>query len=247
MYVYHDRVSEEVRKSIMRLLPGVEVEVGGHYDSNSYLLNQHWGDIGAQISKNVFELLSAPDMIRSAKTQKSLADSKRLAAHMAILTQVHLAHEQLATAQKQYDWAQELDQLNRQIQTHVANSAANEALSPLERIRTDVDAVLSHLQRQQAYADVQAAAGKMYVSLGLDPLPEAVEADDVNSLAQAIETVDKDWREGIFPRPLPEPETEGEAPAGSESATETSSAATVPTPPHNGPLFDLMDAIAGVF
>lgn len=219
--MYQTRIGvAEIRKAMLRLLPGVEVNIGGHYDSNSYLLNQHFADWGTQIAKNVFEILSAPQAIGNAETQKALADSRRMAAHMAILTQVHLAQEQFDMASKQYGRAVELDDLNQQINRHIANSAANEASSPMERIRASVDAVLTLVQRYQAYSDVQAALGKMYVSLGFDPLPETVQSHDINALAQALAEVDQDWAQGQFPQPtdtanpaeMPDtPETVGKA------------------------------------
>jgi len=198
--IYQTRISvAETRKALLRLLPGVEVSFGGHHDSNSYLLNQNWAEIGAQISKNVMELLSAPAAIENADNQKALADARRLAAHMAILTQVHLAQEQLSLAKKQYEWSAELDDLTQKINRHTENSVMNEAMSPLQRIRSSVDAVLTKLQRNQAFADVQAANGQLYVSLGIDPLPDAVDGHDVKSLARALKAVDSEWIRGHFP------------------------------------------------
>lgn len=200
--MYQTRISAaEIHKAMLRLLPGVEVKIGGHYDSNSYLLNQHFAELAPQIAKNVFELLQAPQAIRTAETQKALADQRRLAAHMAILTQVHLANEQLDLARKQYEQALELDDINQQILRHVANSADSEATSAMERIRTAVDAIMTQLQRRQSHAEMQAALGKLYVSLGFDPLPEEVPAYDVDTLAGAIETIDQAWAQGRLPEP----------------------------------------------
>ncbi|HYE36514.1 TolC family protein [Methylocaldum sp.] len=209
--MYQTRISvAETRKALLRLLPGVEVNFGGHYDSNSYLLNQNWAEIGAQISKNVMELLSAPAAIENADNQKALADSRRLAAHMAILTQVHLTQEQLSLAKKQYEWSRELDDLTQKINQHTENSVMNEAMSPLQRIRSSVEAVLTKLQRNQAFADVQAATGQLYVSLGIDPLPDAVDGHDVKSLAKALKAVDFEWMQGHFPQLQTAPRSTGE-------------------------------------
>lgn len=226
--MYQTRIGvEEIHKAMLRILPGVEVSIGGHHDSNSYLLNKDFAEIGAQISKNVFELLSAPASIHSAEVQKSLADSRRMASYMAILTQVHLAKEQLELSRKQFDLALELDQLNQQIRTHTDNSTDIEAMSPLERIRTTLDAIMSKLQRQQSFADIQSAVGKMYVSLGFDPLPYEVQSHEINVLAQAIEAVDKEWAQGHFPH-LPEPPAETDA--ATASAIKEASTSNEETP-----------------
>lgn len=219
--MYQTRISvAEVHKAMLRLLPGVELNLGGHYDSNSYLLNQNWAELGAQMSKNLFEILSAPQAIATAEAQESLANSKRLAAYMAILTQVHLAQQQFAMAEKQFQRTAELDDLNQQIHKHVSNSELNEAMSPLERIRTAADSVLSHLQRNQSYAELQNALGKLYVSLGFDPLPETAEGTGVDALADAIRAVDQSWSEGHYPEAAavdPKPESAPAAVAQNEA------------------------------
>lgn len=200
--MYQTRISaDEVKKAMLRMLPGVEFQLGGNYDSNSYLVNQNWGSIGTQISKNLFEILSAPEAIATAETQESLANTKRLAAYMAIITQVHMAEQQLALTENQFQRTDELDNLNQNIHRHVLNSEIADALSSLERIRISVDSVLSVLQKQQAYADSQDALAKLYVSLGFDPLPQTIENSNVDTLAKAIEVIDKEWQRGHYPAP----------------------------------------------
>jgi len=198
--MYQTRIgSAEVKKAMLRLLPGVEVQLGGNYDSNSYLLNQNWGEIGAQMSKNLFELLSAPHAIATAETQEELAHSRRLAAHMAILTQVHLSQQQFDLAHKLYQRSAELDDINQKIHHHVLNSELTEAMSAVERIRVSVDSVLSELQRHQAYAESQEALGNLYVSLGFDPLPATAPDDSIDTLAGELEAIDNEWRQGHYP------------------------------------------------
>lgn len=198
--IYQTRIStDEVKKAMLRLLPGVELHLGGHFDSNSYLLNQNWAELGAQISRNLFEILSAPQAIATAEAKEALANSKRLATYIAILTQVYLAQQQFDLSENQFNRTAEMDNINQKIQKHVLNSELSEAMSALERIRISVDSVLSTLQRQQAYAEAQDALGKMYVTLGFDPLPNTVEDATVDTLAQSLQAIDQDWQNGHYP------------------------------------------------
>lgn len=199
--MYQTRISaDEVKKAMLRLLPGVELQASANYDSNSYLLNHDWSSIGTQISKNLFEILSAPQAIATAETQESLAHTKRLAAYMAIITQVRMSQQQLDLSENQFQRTVELDDINQNIHHHVLNSEMADALSSLERIRISVDSVLSSLQKHQAYAESQDALAKLYVSLGFDPLPETIENSNIDTLAAAIETIDKQWQQGQYPQ-----------------------------------------------
>ena len=56
---YQARISAaETRKAMLRLLPGLEFSAGGHYDSNSFLVNQSWADYGVKVTWNLFNVLS---------------------------------------------------------------------------------------------------------------------------------------------------------------------------------------------
>src|SRR5690606_5500796 len=51
---YQARISAaETRKAMLRLLPGLEFSAGGHYDSNSFLVNQSWADYGVKVTWNL--------------------------------------------------------------------------------------------------------------------------------------------------------------------------------------------------
>ncbi|MEY4211139.1 MAG: hypothetical protein RLZ92_1520, partial [Pseudomonadota bacterium] len=199
--MYQTRISaDEVKKAMLRLLPGIELQANANYDSNSYLLNHDWTSIGTQISKNLFEILAAPQAIATAETQESLANTKRLAAYMAIITQVRMSQQHLELSENQFRRTVELDDINQNIHHHVINSEMADALSALERIRISVDSVLSSLQKHQAYAESQDALAKLYVSLGFDPLPETIENNNIDTLASAIEAIDKQWQQGQYPQ-----------------------------------------------
>jgi hypothetical protein len=64
---------------------------------------------------------------------------------------------------------------------------------------------MSRLQVLEAYANIQSSLGRVYVSMGLDPLPVFIENYDIKTLANSIESVDKNWQAGHFPAP-PKPE-----------------------------------------
>ena len=57
------------------------------------------------IALNLLGLLSAPAQMKLAETGVQLADQRRMATQMAVLTQVHIARQQLASAWRQHDRA----------------------------------------------------------------------------------------------------------------------------------------------
>ncbi len=198
--IYNNRITaEETHKAILRLLPGVEFRTGYNHDSNSYLLNNNWMELSGLISQNLMELISAPARFSQIDAQEKLGDTRRLSVYMAVLTQVHLSYQQFLVAEQQYKRTQELDQINQKIAQHISTDAENDAKTELERIRATTNALMSRLQLLEAYAGIQSSLGRVYVSLGLDPLPAFIENYDINTLAKSIEAVDKNWQAGQFP------------------------------------------------
>jgi outer membrane protein TolC len=198
--IYNNRITaEEAHKAMLRLLPGIEFNTGYNYDSNSYLLNNNWLELSGLISQNLMELISAPARFSQIDAQEKLGDTRRLSVYMAVLTQVHLSYQQFLVAQQQYKRTQELDGITQKISKHISNDAENDAKTELERIRATTQALMSRLQLLEAYASIQSSLGRVYVSLGLDPLPEFIENYDIKTLANSIETVDKNWQAGRFP------------------------------------------------
>jgi len=198
--IYNNRITaEETHKAILRLLPGIEFNASYNYDSNSYSLNNNWLELSGLITQNFVELITAPARFNQIDAEEKLGDTRRLSVYMAVITQVHLSYRQYLIAQHQFQRTHELDSVNQKIAKHIRIASENDAQSQMEKIRFSTDALMSRLQLYEAYAGIQSAVGKVYVSMGLDPLPDWIENYDIETLANSIKVVDKEWEAGRFP------------------------------------------------
>ena len=193
---YRSRITAlEARKALLKMLPGVDINLGYSDDSNKFLYHHDWWNVGARISWNIFNLFSGPVAHLAALTQQQLDNVRRQALGMAILTQVHLAHRRYYIAMEEYLVSRRLDDVNNRLnaQTAAAASAggANEALV----IQSATNALLARMRHHLAYAELQNAAGRVYHSIGTDLLPAEVEALDIASLAKALEQSFNEWNE----------------------------------------------------
>jgi outer membrane protein TolC len=163
---------EETRKAILGMLPGITFSYGGSYDSNSFLVNNAWGQGAAQLSWNLMNIVSAPDRYHRAKEGEALSDIRRQAVSMAVLAQTHIAYQQYLSASSEYRLADQTAEIDGRIYDQVANRTATDAQGELERIAAQVSKVTSSLLRYQSYAAAQAALGRLDASLGKDPVSE---------------------------------------------------------------------------
>ena len=175
---YQARISAaETRKAMLRLLPGLEFSAGGHYDSNSFLVNQSWADYGVKVTWNLFNVLSAPAAIDVAKAGQEVADARRQAMSMAILAQLHVANANFREAQRQFQTSQQLAGLDGQIVEQLRNRYQAQGIGELELIQGELNTLQADLRRDLAYAELRNSYGQLFASVGLDPLPESIASD----------------------------------------------------------------------
>lgn len=190
---YQARISaDETRKAMLRMLPGVELSGGFTRDTNSYLYNQSWAEAGLKLTWNILNVLSGPDNIAVAENQEKLAEVRRLALSMAVMTQVNVGLRRFRQAQEDYAVAAQLASVDDRL---YEQAAAGEQVTQneLELIRRATSRLFSRLRRDLAFVEMQNAAGAVQVSIGKDPVPEAVESHDVNALASALEAHSGQW------------------------------------------------------
>jgi outer membrane protein TolC len=167
---YNARIAAlETRRVMLKLFPGISFSYGTRHSNDSYLINQNWNETGIQISYNLLGLLSAPAQMRLADAGVAVADQRRVATQMAVLTQVHLARLQYQNALHQLERADAIWKVDNEIASHMANRGQAQTQSKLDLVASSTAVIISELRRYQALAQVQATAGKLQATLGLEP------------------------------------------------------------------------------
>ncbi|WP_330115144.1 TolC family protein [Pseudomonas sp. JS3066] len=194
---YQARISAaETRKAMLRLLPGLEFSAGGHYDSNSFLVNQSWADYGVKVTWNLFNVLSGPAAIDVAKAGESVAAARRQAMSMAVLAQLYVANANFHEAQRQFQTSEELARLDGQIAEQLRNRYKTQSIGELDLIQGELNTLQAQLNRDLSYAELRNAYAQLFVSAGVDPLPESLPDDKLATIANALETGESRWESG---------------------------------------------------
>lgn len=194
---YQTRISAaETRKAMLRLLPGLEFSAGGHYDSNSFLVDSRWADYGAKVTWNLFNVISAPAAIDVAKAGEEVATARRQAMSIAVLAQVYVANANFQEAARQFKTSEQLSDIDGQILTQLRNRYQAAGLGELDLIQGELNTLQADLRRDLAYADLRNAYGQIFASAGLDPLPEQLDSDKVQAIATAMASRESDWAAG---------------------------------------------------
>lgn len=196
---YRKRVTaNDIKAAKLLLWPNLTVDAGPQWDSNKYNYNNHWTDIGVRMSWNILKLTQYPSLKRAHKTQNATDDMRRMSLSMAVLTQVHVGVQRYYLALEELKFAEESQRVDENLLKYARSAAESKFDSELEVIRAEARDLLTRYQRYVAYSNAQAAWGRVYNSVGLDVLPDAIDNHDVATLAGAISNTMSHWQDTTF-------------------------------------------------
>jgi outer membrane protein TolC len=195
---YRVRITtSEVRRAIASTLPNLGLDLGARYDSNRFLLDNNWFDGGIRLSMNLFRLASIPSIQRANEAQKQVDEARRMAQAMAVMTQVRVATLRYGLSVSEYDQVSQSASVDQRLLGYARSASTARIEGELEVIRNEARALLSEYQRHIAYANAQAAWGRIYNSIGYDVDPPPPNAS-VAETAAAIERSLSAWQKLTF-------------------------------------------------
>jgi outer membrane protein TolC len=185
---YRARISEnEARKSLVALLPGLSLDFSRNSDSNRFLVNNSWTSAGVSVVFNLIKVFSMPALKRSEQAQRAADEARRQAMAMAVMAQLRLAAIRYALVADEFLVWDEAARDDDLIVEYVASSEQVGIDNELELIRTRARAIASHINRDLAYANVQASVARLYNSVGYDAVPSEDQGGPLGALATLVE------------------------------------------------------------
>jgi len=201
--VYTRRVEiAEVRKALLRLLPGLEFSASRNSDTNSFLTNQTWTELSSRVTWNIFRVFTIQSQLDIADAREELATARRLAMNMAVVSRLHLSWRRYVDMVSQLRRSEEIEKLEMEIAALSKGSVAADAGARIERIRNEVSALRAQLRRFETYANAQDALGQIFLALGLNPVPADFRSKPIKQLAENIGSTMRPWERGLFPDPI---------------------------------------------
>jgi outer membrane protein TolC len=201
---YKKRVTlNDLKVAQLSMFPNLSATVGFSQDSNKYLYNGNWIESGLRLSWNLLKLPQWPALKRAIGNQATVDDLRRYAQGMAVLTQVRIGVQNYGLSRVEYQMADQSASVDSRLLSYTRSAVKASTEGELEVIRAESRALLTEYQKSAAYAQAQAAWGRMYNSVGLDVLPAALEATTVDGLSKAIKDTIGEWQRVTFKSAAP--------------------------------------------
>jgi outer membrane protein TolC len=182
------RITEvEGKRQLLSLLPSLNLNVGANYDSNRFLINNQWNEVGSLVTFNLLKLLSLPAMKRSQETQVQLDRARRESAIMAVMTQTRVAVNRYDLLRHELGvWNQAV--ADDQALLKAMQSTQEAGLeTELELIRSAARLAITEVNRDTVHANLEHAMGRVMNSVGYDVVTADTDADQVATLATQLE------------------------------------------------------------
>lgn len=184
---FKKRISaDETRKQLLGMLPGISFDAGLQYDSNQLLNSNRWAQGGVRISWNLLQLVALPSLKATQEQQVKTDEARRMALSMAVMTQLRVGVERYRLAVEDFRLADTAAQVDKRMADYTRAAVTARLESELEAIRTQARAVLGSFQRANTYASAQIAFGRLYNTLGFDPLPDDFDGNDLQALTERV-------------------------------------------------------------
>lgn len=196
---YRARISaDEARKALVGILPNVSLDLSRNYDSNRFLLNNNWTAAGVNVAFNLVKAFSLPALNRSEEAQRRVDEARRQALAMAVLAQTRVAAIRYMLVADEFLIWDEAARDDDMIVEYLASSEKAGIDNELELIRTRARAMASHMNRDLAYANLQASIARLYNSVGHDAVPREEEERGVGELAGLVQARYADLERATF-------------------------------------------------
>lgn len=184
----------EARKAMARLFPRLSFDYGFNYDTDKFLINNSWNDAGINIAFNLLNIANIPFTKRLSAAGVALADQRRVATLMTIISQVHIARQQYDNARRLFLRTDELTDVERRIVDQMSNREAAAVQSQLETVTGKTSLIITLLRRYQALSAAYAAEGRIQATLGLDPGTAQLDQMSLDDLTLAVGRSRTQWR-----------------------------------------------------
>jgi outer membrane protein TolC len=198
MIDYRRRINaRETKAAILEMLPSLNLQVGGNYNSNNFLFNNNWAAYAARTSWNLLSIFRYPARAKTIEAQDRVLHTQTLALTMAILSQVHVSVAQVAQAKKETVTARLYHDTQSQITEQTRLGWQTARLSEQAVLRERVNQVAAQLRYDTVEAGLQTAWASLLAAVGQDVLPnDLTQEQTVSDLAIELRTrwaKSKEW------------------------------------------------------
>lgn len=190
--------ADEGKRQLLALLPNLNLSVGPNYDSNRFLVNNHWLEATGQVTMNLLKLVSLPAVRHNQEANEALDKARREALTMAVMAQTHVAANRYELLKHELGvWDEALADDRTLLQSLQATQQSG-LETELELIRAAARLAITEINREVIHANLEQAMGRVMNTIGFDVVGADTPVDDVSSLTAQLDAALGRFRQQNF-------------------------------------------------
>lgn len=183
---YKVRIAELERQvEILSTLPGIRLSGGYNYDSNKFLVNADWFEIGTRLTVQLSQIITLPHRLKQADARELLIDTQRKAMTLSVVTQVHLAMRAYEAKRQELNLAARMLKVERERLQALKASQEASAAGEAQVVEARASQAMAQLDYEFTYAELQEAYAAILTSIGVDIAADAM-PPDLTALSQYL-------------------------------------------------------------
>lgn len=185
---YRQRINaKELDAALLSALPSFRGVLGVNYDSNDFLYNNDWLNVGARASWNVLNLFKYPAKKKAVAAQADVLRQRELGLTMAVITQVNVARARFGHLKDELDTAAHQHRVQDKIMYQIRSGHSAGAMSRQTLLREEMNTLVSEVKYDIAFAAAQNAYANLFGSMGIDDFgPDITGKEDVSTLSASL-------------------------------------------------------------
>lgn len=191
---------EKSRAQLQAFLPGISLDLSAQTNSNRYLLNDAWAQVGAEAALNMVKLFSLPAIKRATEAQKGIDEARRMALAASVLAQIRISVTRFDILSREYEhWVVGLED-DRRLLELLQVSAANGVETEFEVLKAKARLLMTKINFGMTYAILEGAMARVHNSVGLDFLPAQTDGMSLTAMTERLTTEITKWEASNFRR-----------------------------------------------
>lgn len=159
--------ADDVKIAMMSMIPGVAFFSGNFFDTNKFLIYNHWLSTGLRVSWDLFRIPERMMDVRIARLNKDLVAEQRIALSMGVISQVRIGYLTYYEAIDTYRLVKEVAEAKKHLAYATERGALRGSISQGDALVTNVDALLAEIDVLRSYGEVMIALELLNNSMGM--------------------------------------------------------------------------------
>lgn len=159
--------ADDVKIAMLSAIPGVAFFSGDFFDTNKFLIYNHWLSAGLRVSWDLFRVPERMADYEIAKLNKDLVAQQRVAFAMGVITQVRIAYLSYYQAVETYLILKELAEAKKNLAFASAKGALRGDTSKSTALSLELDALLTTTELMRTYGEVMFAVERLNNAMGI--------------------------------------------------------------------------------